>query len=120
MAEKKQKSTRRKREKTETTVLIGSRIKSMRGNRRVSQAKLAEICDISPKYLGEVERGEANVSVELMHRIATALGVPMSSIMENTHERPYQVLISEIISLAPQLTEKDAKIVYRMIKMLTE
>lgn len=120
MAEKKEKSAREKREKTEATILVGSRIKALRGKRKMSQAKVAEASGISPKYLGEVERGEANISIELINRIAAVLTVPMSAIMENEHERPHQELISEIVTLAPRLNEKDAQIVFRMVKMLTE
>ncbi len=111
---------RGKREKTEVTVLVGSRIKSMRVSRKMSQAKVAEVSGISLKYLGEVERGEANISIELIGRIAGALNVPMAAILENEHERPHQELISEIMTLVPRLDEKNARIIYRMMKILTE
>ena len=120
MAEKKKKPAREKREKTEATILVGSRIKSLRVSRKMSQAKTAEASRISAKYLGEVERGEANISIELINRIAAVLAVPMSAILESEHERPHQELIAEIIRLAPRLNEKDAQITYRMIKMLAE
>ena len=120
MAEKKEKFARGKRKKTEATVLVGSRVKSIRVKRKMSQATVAEASGISSKYLGEVERGEANISIELMNRIAAALSAPMAAILENEHERPYQELISEIVALAPRLNEKDARIAYRMIKMLAE
>lgn len=123
MAEKQAKPAREKRvkrAKTEATALVGSRIKSLRISRKMSQAKAAEASGISPKYLGEVERGEANISIELISRIAAVLAVPMSAILENEHERPHEELISEIVTLAPRLNAKDAQIVYRMVKMLTE
>lgn len=120
MAERKKKSVREKREKTESAILVGSRIKSLRAKRRLSQANVAEAAGISPKYLGEVERGEANISIELMGRIAAVLSAPMSAILENEHMRPQEELVSEIIRLAPRLDGKDAQIVYRMVKMLTE
>lgn len=120
MAKNKKKFAREKREKTEATTLIGNRIKSLRVKRKASQAKVAEASGISAKYLGEVERGEANISIELISRIAAVLAVPVSAILENEHERPHQELISEIVALAPRLNEKDAQIVFRMVKMLTE
>lgn len=109
-----------KREKTTATMFVGSRIKSLRTKHRVSQAQLAELAGISSKYLGEVERGEANVSIELVSRIAMVLGLPMSAILENDHERPHEELIIEITKLIPSLSEKDAQFVYRMVKTLTE
>ena len=111
---------RGKREKTEVTMLVGSRIKSMRMSRKMSQAKVAEVSGISLKYMGEVERGEANISIELISRIADTLNVSMAAILENEHERPHQELISEILALVPRLDEKNAQIIYRMMKVLTE
>ena len=101
-------------------MLIGRRIKALRLKRTMTQAAVAEASGTSSKYLGEVERGEANISIELISRIAAVLSVPMSAILENEHQRPHQELISEIVTLAPRLNEKDAQIVYRMVKMLTD
>ena len=120
MTDKPKRKPREKREKTATTTRIGGRIKSLRNTRNLSQASVADLAGVSSKYLGEVERGEANISIELIGRIATALGVSMSLILENEHERPHQEIVADIVDMAPRLTEKDAQIVYRMIKMLTE
>jgi transcriptional regulator with XRE-family HTH domain len=120
MDENKKPRSRKKRDKTSTTIRVGSRIKSLRLKKKLSQARVAESSGISSKYLGEVERGEANISVELVGKVAQGLGVPMAAIMENEHEQPHQELVDAIIRLAPELSEKDAQIVYRMMKMLTE
>ena len=121
MTEKTKREAREKREKTETTLRVGSRIKSLRVNRKLSQAQIAEASGVSSKYLGEVERGEANISIELITRIATALSAPMSAILDNEHEcLDKDQLHAEIIRLASRLNEKDAQIVFRMMRMLTE
>jgi transcriptional regulator with XRE-family HTH domain len=39
----------------------------------MSQEKLAEKADLNPKYIGEVERGTMNISVDALARIAHAL-----------------------------------------------
>lgn len=111
---------RAKREKTTATMLVGSRIKSLRTKRKISQAQMAELAGISSNYYGELERGEANVSIELVSRIAMVLELPMSAILENEHECPHEELILEITKLLPSLEEKDAQFVYRMIKTLAE
>jgi Predicted transcriptional regulators len=120
MTEKRTRVARKKREKTDATLRIGNRIKSLRIERGLSQAQAADAAGVSSKYFGEVERGEGNVSIELVNNIANALNVSMSVILENEHERPHHELVAEIVALAPRLGAKDAQIVYRMIKMLTE
>ena len=70
------------------------------------------------KYLGEVERGTGNITLELLTKLADALGVSLASIMENDQEQPKDILVAEINRMAPLLSEKNAQIVYRMTKML--
>jgi transcriptional regulator with XRE-family HTH domain len=58
--------------------IVGENIRSYRKQAQMSQEKLAEKADLSPKYLGEVERGIVNISLDALMRIAKALkvGVP--------------------------------------------
>jgi len=54
---------------------VGQNIRARRKQARLSQEKLAEKAELSYKYLGEVERGCVNVSLDSLMRIARALGV---------------------------------------------
>jgi transcriptional regulator with XRE-family HTH domain len=49
---------------------------ALQGQRQVhglSQSQLAKLAKLSLKYIGEIERGEANVSMEALERITNAL-----------------------------------------------
>jgi transcriptional regulator with XRE-family HTH domain len=48
-----------------------------------SQEKLAENSGLHHNYIGEIERGEENVSVDALVRIATALKVRLSDLVRN-------------------------------------
>lgn len=60
---------------TETLESIGKHIKDLRGEKKLSQQSLAELAGISYKYLGEIERGQVNLSVDILIKIANSLHV---------------------------------------------
>ncbi|MDR0457160.1 MAG: helix-turn-helix domain-containing protein [Treponema sp.] len=53
---------------------LGSNIKYYRINSGISQAKLAEMVNMAPNYLGLIENGKKFPSAEMIERIAAALG----------------------------------------------
>ena len=56
---------------------LGAKIAYLRKNKRYSQEKFAEKINISEIYMGQIERGEANPTLEKLIAIAGALGVEM-------------------------------------------
>jgi XRE family transcriptional regulator, regulator of sulfur utilization len=60
--------------------IVGEKIRACRKRARMSQEKLAEKADLSYKYLGEVERGCVNISLDSLMRIAKALGVQVNEL----------------------------------------
>ena len=101
-------------------VRLGLRIKALREQRGISQQKLANGARITQKYLSEVERGERNASVEVITMLAAALDIPVEAIWDNNEEMPKDALVEEIVRMAYLLSNKDAKIAYRMLKLLTD
>jgi transcriptional regulator with XRE-family HTH domain len=53
---------------------LGLALQQHRKMRGLSQSKLAGLASISLKYVGEIERGEANPTLGVLERLATALG----------------------------------------------
>ncbi len=48
----------------------------------LSQEKLAERCGCHPTYIGQLERGEKNPTIESVGKVAAALGIPLSQLFE--------------------------------------
>jgi transcriptional regulator with XRE-family HTH domain len=63
-------------------VAFGKAMQKFRHALGVSQEKLALMCGIHRTYIGSVERGERNLSLQNMIRIAEALGVPLSKLIQ--------------------------------------
>jgi transcriptional regulator with XRE-family HTH domain len=55
--------------------LIGKAVLKYRTKANLSQEVLAEKADIHPNYVGRIERGECAPTVEILLKIAKALGV---------------------------------------------
>lgn len=61
--------------------VLGDNIRTHRRQLGWSQIKLAEKADLHHNYIGDIERGEENVSVDTLMRIAKALGIPLEGLL---------------------------------------
>lgn len=62
-------------------VFLAKNIRALRASKRFSQEDLAEQSGLHRTYIGSVERGERNISLENIGRIAAALGVTASELL---------------------------------------
>ena len=63
---------------------LGMRIKNCRKAKKITQEQLAEIVDISPHYLYEIERGSKSVSLQILTDIADALQTSLDYLVRGT------------------------------------
>ena len=62
-------------------IRLGQNIQSLRIKRGFSQARLAELADISTPYMSNIETGTKQVSLETLYRVAHCLGVTVSNLL---------------------------------------
>jgi len=62
---------------------VGENIKRIRKGKKLSMERLAEQAGVSRSMLGQIERGEANPSVAILGKLASALKVPAEVLLEN-------------------------------------
>ncbi|WP_053376059.1 helix-turn-helix domain-containing protein [Paenibacillus sp. FJAT-27812] len=55
------------------TKLIGQRIRQLRKAKNLTQEELGEKADLQSQYIGGVERGERNISLETLEKIIVGL-----------------------------------------------
>ena len=56
---------------------FGKRLRELRAEKGLSQEALALPCELDRTYIGGIERGERNVSLVNIQKIASALGGPL-------------------------------------------
>jgi transcriptional regulator with XRE-family HTH domain len=62
--------------------LLGKRIKVLRVEKELKQSELAQLTDKDPSYIGRIERGEINITIETFARIANALDIKPSDVLK--------------------------------------
>lgn len=63
-------------------VLVGARLRAYRQQKHYSQETLAELAGVHPTYIGQLERGEKNASLETVEKVCRALELPMSKLFD--------------------------------------
>ena len=59
---------------------FGFLVRTQRNRKNLSQEELAHLCGLDRTYIGSVERGERNVSLLNIHKIASALEIDVKEL----------------------------------------
>jgi len=69
-------------------VHLGKRIHDLRAVRKWSQEEFAHVSGFHRTYVGQIERGEKNMSFDNLAKVADALGVTMSALLDGLENGP--------------------------------
>jgi transcriptional regulator with XRE-family HTH domain len=70
------------RRETKIQQIFGSRLRELRILKGLSQEALAFACNLDRSYVGGVERGERNISLINIYKIAEALKISPSELLK--------------------------------------
>lgn len=105
---------------------LGLRIRYYRKEKHMTQEKLAEICNLHPTYIGQIERGEKNATIESIYRIAVGLNIPMSKLfenvesLENSNDNISLHIYQQLLSLPHDKQKHIEKIVLEIIDLIQD
>jgi len=60
---------------------VGLNIRKIREDKELSQEKLAALADLHRTYIGQIERGEKNIGLKNLEKIAKALKVNIKDLL---------------------------------------
>lgn len=69
------------REKKELNVQIGEQVRNARERARLTQEQLAELLDVSPQYISDLERGIVGISIATLKRLCVATNTQSDRIL---------------------------------------
>lgn len=68
-------------------ISLGAKIRQNRKALQLTLTEMAKQCNISPSFLSQIERDQANPSVATLHTIADVFGLPLATFFEEpTHK----------------------------------
>ena len=95
----------------------GKRIRELRTAQKLSQERLALIADITPAYLGQVERGLRNVTINVLERICDAMSVSLADFFSSACVEPTEnELDRQLLAQLVDLSDEEKTIVLQIIK----
>lgn len=96
---------------------LGMRIREMRKSAGMTQEELGERASLNYKFIGELERGRVNVSIDSIARIAGALGVRIGDLFSKEKVNVQKVLVKEKNPLS-KFSPRDLDLIKKSLRLL--
>lgn len=97
--------------------VIGQRIRNEREKLKLTREEFAELIDLSPLYVGQLERGERQMSLDTLIKISSCLHISTDYILygDNTDNN---IEKSRIITLLNRCSRGQLLFIENMIKLI--
>lgn len=96
--------------------IIGQRIRNYRTQKGLSQEKLAELAGCHPTYIGQLERGEKNATLESVEKIASAMDISLSELFDKLGKSGGDDIAAKCYDLVASKNEAEQKQLYKMLQ----
>ena len=102
---------------------VGKRIRKYRKAIGLTQEQLAEKCRLHPAYIGQLERGEKNATLNSIQTICVGLHIPMEQLLSGITSETADSNVpmsGQIMDRLADLSDPELHIIYNMINMITD
>lgn len=96
---------------------VGNRIRTLREVNRYTREEFAEIANISPKFLYEIETGQKGFSAEILYKIAKGLSVSCDYILAGEDNVMQE---QEIVHTLRMYRTSQRKILKQIVRLIYE
>lgn len=102
--------------------VIGAELRRQRKIRKMSQEELAKVSDVHSSYIGQVERGEKNLTIESLERILQSLNLSFSLFfqeIEQTRNNDNNNIQNQIYSLIKNVGKEEKEVIYKLMLIIS-
>ena len=95
--------------------ITGQRLRNLRQQRGLTQEEMAERAELHPTYIGQVERGEKNLTLVSLEKMLGALGITFAEFFECVEEERDRNLAGQCYELVSRKTLAQQEGIYRIL-----
>ena len=100
--------------------LIGLRVREERTLRGLSIEKLAELAEVTPSFLGLIERGERKLSVHTLDKITKALQTQPNELMQGQNKKAASRWERKVTFLLNSQSESAKEYAFKILNCLVK
>jgi transcriptional regulator with XRE-family HTH domain len=99
---------------------LGERIRYLRKQKNLSLEKLGELADIHTNYVGAIERGEKNITIESLIKISIGLEVTLEELFRYIEPMDKEDDLNSIVQILSNRSSEDLSLALKLIKSVFE
>lgn len=105
---------------TDVVKKLGDRIRKLRRAKGLSQERLAELSGLHTNYIGQVERGEKNLTIETMQKIVEGLDITLEELFRFLDPMKRKDALGEIVGLLSERSVDDQEMVLALLRTILD
>ncbi len=102
-------------EAMELILKLGERIRFLRRERNLSQEQLGELSNLHTNYIGAIERGEKNISLESLVKVSKGLSVTLDELFRYLEPMDKPDDLQKIVDLLSNRSSEDQSLALTLL-----
>lgn len=95
---------------------VGLRIRTSRKNKNLSQFELAELLNISPTHMSDIENGKTNIGLDIFMRLTEILQVSADWLLQTDTPVANSLLIKEASDLLSECSSAEMQALLKIMR----
>jgi transcriptional regulator with XRE-family HTH domain len=105
---------------SDLVVKVGERIRRLRKEKGLSQERLAELSGLHMNYVGQVERGEKNLTLETLEKIVSGLDISLEELFHFIDPMDGGGALGQIVEILSERSTGDREMALRVLKTVLD